>query len=153
MPDKCVFAVNAIKYLGYIVGPDGQSPDPLLVEAIVNFPKPKTIKDVRSFIGMCSVYRKFVEGFSRIAEPIIRLTKKGYAIENKIPWDAEQELAFIKLKENLASAPVLAHYDPNLPIEVRVDTSGLAIGGFLVQQHKDGWHPVAYMSKLLNETQ
>ncbi len=84
-PDKCVFAVNTIKYLGYIVGPDGQSPDPLLVEAIVNFPKPKTIKDIRCFIGMCSVYRKFVKGFSRIAEPIIRLTKEGYAFKNKIP--------------------------------------------------------------------
>ncbi len=48
---------------------------------------------------------------------------------------------------------MLAHYDPNLPIEVRVDASGLAIGGVLAQQHKDGWHPVAYMSKLLNETQ
>jgi hypothetical protein len=115
-PDKCVFAVNTIKYLGYIVGPEGQSPDPALVEAIVNFPKPKTIKDIRSFIGMCSVFRKFVEGFSRIAEPLIRLTKKGYTNENKIHWDAEQDLAFIKLKEKLASAPVLAHYDPKLPI-------------------------------------
>ncbi len=55
---------------------------------------------------MCSVFRKFIKGFSGIAEPIIRLTKKGYARENKIEWDAEQQLAFIKLKENLASSPV-----------------------------------------------
>ena len=151
--NKCVFAVNTIKYLGYIVGSDGQSPDPALIEAIVDFRKPKTIKDIRSFVGMCSVFRKFVEGFSSIAEPIIRLTKKDYACENKIRWDIEQELAFVKLKESLVSAPVLAHYDPDLPIEVRVDASGLAIGGVLVQKHKDGWHPVAYMSKLLNDTQ
>jgi hypothetical protein len=72
---------------------------------LLTFLNPKQLK-VLEVLLMCSVFRKFIKGFSGIAEPIIRLTKKGYARENKIEWDAEQQLAFIKLKENLASSPV-----------------------------------------------
>ena len=77
---KCDFFQNEVEYLGFDVGKDGLKPSLSKVKAIINWPMPETITDVRSFLGLCSFYRKFIRWFSKIAAPLTNLTKK-----NK-PW-------------------------------------------------------------------
>ncbi|RWR98914.1 Transposon Tf2-6 polyprotein-like protein, partial [Dinothrombium tinctorium] len=87
----------------------------------MQFPTPKTLENVRQFLGLSSYYRRFIENYSKIAEPLSRLTKKDV----KYVWETEQEIAFNILKDKLVKSPVLAHFDPSLDIEVRCDGSGI----------------------------
>ncbi|RWS03246.1 retrovirus-related Pol polyprotein from transposon 297-like protein [Dinothrombium tinctorium] len=144
-PSKCVFFVNTVRYLGYVISDSGISPDPEKVKAVQEFPRPKDINNVRQFIGLASYYRKFIKNFSKTAEPLTRLTKKN---EN-FYWSQEQEKAFEELKNKLSSAPVLAHFDPALEIEVRCDGSGVGLGAVLLQKHQDGMKTIAYASRML----
>ena len=106
-PDKCEFLRKEVIYLGHIITENGILPDPTKLEAVSNFPTPKKVKDIQSFIGLAGYYRKFIENFSRIAKPLTKLTKKG----EKFLWTLEQQNAFDTLKEKLITAPVLKYPD------------------------------------------
>jgi len=90
-------------YLGHIITEDGIRPDPSKLHAVKNFPTPKKVKDVQSFLGLAGYYQKFIENFSKIAKPLTKLTKNG----EKFNWTAEQQNSFQSLKEKLTTAPVL----------------------------------------------
>ena len=87
---KCAFCKEETEYLGFVISKDGVKPDPKKVEAIRDLPEPKNVREIRGFIGMCSYYRRFVPNFSKIAEPLIDLTKK-YA---RFKWTSECQTAF-----------------------------------------------------------
>ena len=101
---KCKFCVPNIEFLGHIVGRDGLKPDPVKIEKIKNLNIPRiTIKDVRSVLGLCSYYRKFVKNFSKIAKPLNQLLKK----EQGFHQNEETQEAFKTLKNKLIEYPIL----------------------------------------------
>ncbi len=120
-------------YLGFIINESGIKPDQKKVEAIRSLPIPTCVREVRSFIGMCSYYRRFIPNFSKIAEPIIALTKK-YA---HYKWTPEHQKVFEYLKESLSVVPLLSYPDPNKPYTLYTDSSDTCIGACLTQECDD----------------
>ena len=148
-PPKCEFLLDEILYLGHVVGRDGQKPDERKIASVKNFPTPLCLTDVRSFLGLCSYYRKFIPNFAITAKPLTDLTKK----ETSFNWQKEQQEAFEELKRKLISYPVLAHYDPSRETQIRTDACAYGIGAILLQKIDEDWHPIAYMSRLLKKSQ
>lgn len=126
---KCQFLQTETNYLGFIVNEAGIKPDPAKVAAIKTILVPKTVREVRSFIGMASYYRRFIPNFSKIAEPIIALTKK-YA---RFSWTNECQVAFEFLKESLTVVPLLCFPDRNKRYTLYTDASNSCIGACLTQ--------------------
>lgn len=147
---KCVFLETKVKYLGYLVSEEGIQPNPDHIEAIVNYPVPKDIHDLRRFLGLIGFCRKFIEGRAIISKPLTDLLKKGATFKF-----GENELnAFELLKEKLISAPVLSVYSPKCPTELHCDASASGFGAMLLQKQSDGqWHPVMYYSKRTSNTE
>ena len=137
--------MEEIHFLGHIVSKDGVRMDPAKVEAIRNWPDLRTVHDVRSFLGLCSYYRRFIRHFSEIAAPLHNLTRKGV----KFTWDFKERQAFHHLKERLSSQPVLILPDLRKPFVVQCDACGHSLGAVLMQ---DG-HVVAYESRILLPTE
>jgi hypothetical protein len=145
--DKCEFYQTEVSYLGLIVSVDGVKMDPRKVEAIVNWESPCDVHDVRAFIGFANFYRRFIEGFSRIIGPLVRLTKK----EIPFHWDSSCEESFQLLKKKFTTAPILRHFDPDKEIILEPDASDYVTAGVLSQYDEDGiLHPVAFYSKRLS---
>ena len=142
---KCHFAKPQLKFLGHIVGADGVKVDPAKISALMDWPTPASVTDVRQFMGLANYFRKFVVGMSSIAKPLTDLTKSG----TPWMWGEPQQQAFESIKQALCQAPTLAMPDIQEEFTVVCDASNFGIGAVLMQ--KD--HPVAYFSKLLNSAQ
>uniref|UniRef100_A0A8C5PU31 ribonuclease H n=1 Tax=Leptobrachium leishanense TaxID=445787 RepID=A0A8C5PU31_9ANUR len=157
--DKCRFARDSVTYIGHIVSAEGVATDPAKIEAVVNWPRPDTISELRSFLGFCGYYRRFVKDYSKIARELHNLLKVTSVIEGaKVPspkdsfgnkWTSGCEEAFLTLKERLTEAPVLAYADPEKQYVLHVDASMEALGGVLHQSYPEGLRPVAYISRSL----
>nr|GFC08184.1 hypothetical protein [Tanacetum cinerariifolium] len=100
---KCEFCLSSVAFLGHIVSSKGITMDPEKVEAITKWPRPTSVTEVHSFLGLAGYYRRFVEGFSRLALPLNKLMCKG----EKFVWNEEREKRFEELKQHLVSAPIL----------------------------------------------
>ena len=147
--DKCQFNVNSIKFLGHIVTSEGIKVDPEKVEAIVKFPQPQNVADLRRLLGIANHVGKFSPNLTDITKPLRDLLKK----ENAWTWNANQEEAFQKLKQVLTSAPVLQHYSTSLPTKVSADASSYGLGAVLLQRHGEDWKPVIYASRSMTPTE
>lgn len=148
--EKCHFCKNELKYLGYIVDKFGLHVDPEKVEAIMSFPQPKTVKQVRRFIGLASWYRRFVPHFSTKIAPITSLLKKN----KKFIWTEEQSEAFDVIKKDLANAPLLNCPDFERPFILQTDASTVGLGAILSQINPDGSENViAYASRTLTKAE
>lgn len=101
---KCEFWLDRVAFLGHVISEEGIVVNPSNVEVVRNWKRPKTITKVRSLLGLVGYYRKYVEGFSRIALPLTRLIRKG----EKFEWSEACEHSFNELKKRLTSALVLA---------------------------------------------
>ncbi|GAU51265.1 hypothetical protein TSUD_412520 [Trifolium subterraneum] len=106
---KCEFWLSEVKFLGHVISQGGVSVDPSKVEAVLNWERPRTVSEIRSFLGLAGYYRRFILGFSEITLPLTRLTRKGAAFV----WDELCENSFNLLKQKLTSAPVLVIPDPD----------------------------------------
>jgi hypothetical protein len=149
-PSKCSFAMSSVLILGHLVTRDGVKPDPEKIRAVRDFPKPRKVKDVRSFLGLCSYYRNFVCDFARIAGPINQLLRK----DTPFLWGEEQETAFERLKEALITAPVLQSFDESRPVIIHTDASLYGIGAILLQKGPDDKeHVVSYISRSLTDAE
>ena len=151
-PTKCEFAVKEVKYLGHILSKHGVQVDPSKTDAVSSFPVPKNQKQVKSFLGMCSYYRKFVDSFANIASPLNALLRKDS--EKKFHWTLLCQEAFDKLKKALLSAPILAYPDMNKPFMLTCDASSTAIGFVLGQLDSQGReHVIAYGGRSLSRAE
>lgn len=131
-PAKCVFGAHEVEYLGHHISPEGSRPLPDKVTAIANFPKPKTIKDLRRFLGMLNFYRRFVKNAAQTQAPLHHLLKGTDSKGRKpVEWTPEAEVAFAQCKEQLANATLLAHPAVNAPLRLTSDASDTAIGAVL----------------------
>jgi predicted aspartyl protease/transposase InsO family protein len=151
-PKKCEFLKDEVNFLGHVVGRAGVSMQQHKVEAISKWPVLQSVKDVRAFLGLAGFYRRFVQGFSRIAQPLTNLTQ--VADGKWWSWGSDEQKAFDALKRALTNAPVLAHPDPHRQWTVQSDASGIAIGAVLSQkQDDDTMRPVAFWSQKLNSAE
>ena len=116
---------------------------------MIRFPVPKSLKDVLSFIGLCSYYRRFIKDFAGIAKPLTNLTKKG----QPFVWTDAQERSFQTLKTALTSPPVFAHPNYQLPMELHCDACDYGIGVVLVQRISGEERVLAYASRLLSSAE
>ena len=123
------------------------SPDK--VKAVKDWPEPRKVKDVQSFLGFANFYRRFIPNYSKITVPLTRLTRKD------TPWNFTEDCrqAFNLLKQAFTSAPILAHYVPGHPVVVETDASDYAIAAILSQWQDGELHPIAFFSRTLQATE
>lgn len=124
---KCDFYVPQVQYLGHIISAEGVIIDPKKIEAIMSWPTPTNVSEVRSFMRLAGYYCCFVKDFSKIANPIISLQKKNQVCK----WTEKCENAFVILKERLTSAPILIILDHFRNFMVCTDASLFSLGGAL----------------------
>ena len=129
--------------LGLVVSTERIYVDPAKIEAVSNWKAPKSVTEVRSFLGLAGYYRRFVEGFARLAAPLTALTRKGKRYE----WTEKCEESFKELKKRLTSAPVLTIPTPEGKFDIYSDASKMGLGAVLMQDGK----VVAYSSRQLKE--
>jgi len=153
---KCRFGEAAITALGHRVNAEGISPDPEKVRAICEFPLPpagatrvEKIKWIKSYLGICSYYRKHVPGFSEVAKPLFDLTKE----KSLFIWTAAHQESFDRLKEMLADAATLAYPDPEAAFEIHPDACGYGIGVVLLQKQEGTERPLAFASRLMSSSE
>ncbi|KAF7762626.1 hypothetical protein Agabi119p4_9219 [Agaricus bisporus var. burnettii] len=145
--EKCEFETQRLEYLGVIITPDSIEMDPIKLKGIEDWPVPKTVKNVRQFIGFCNFYRKFIHNYAKIAQPLNSLMRKT----KKFEWNPNAQTAFETLKQQFLKRPVLQMVDQTKPFEIECDASAFATGAVLLQRDTNGdKHPVAYYSKSLN---
>ena len=143
--EKSEFHRQEISFLGYIVRPGELRMDPSKVTAITEWPEPKMVKDVQSFLGFANFYRRFIEKYSQKATPLTNLTKK----EQPFQWNKEHQQAFEAIKEAFMNGKVLHIFDPELATEVETDASDGAIRACLGQRKDKKLVPVAFYSRKL----
>jgi hypothetical protein len=138
---KCEFWLKSVNFLGHTTSHDGISVDPSKVQEVMDWKPPKSVHQIRSFLGLAGYYRRFIPDFSRIAKPMTELLKKGV----KFVWSEACEKAFHTLRQHLTSAPVLVQPDNSKPFEVFCDASGTGLGYVLMQEGR----VIAYASRAL----
>ncbi|GJV69592.1 putative reverse transcriptase domain-containing protein [Tanacetum coccineum] len=138
---KCEFWINTVKFLGHVIDSSGIHVDPAKIEAVKNWASPTTPSEIRQFLGLAGYYRRFIEGFSKIAKPMTELTQKN----QKFDWGEEQEEAFQLLKQKLCVAPILALPEGSDDFVVYCDASIKGLGAVLMQRMK----VIAYASRQL----
>lgn len=126
-PEKCEFHKKSVKFLGFIIGTDGVKIDPEKTKSIEEWPTPKTVRDIQSFLGLANYNRKFIPEYSKVAIPLTKLTKK----DTPFKWTNDQENAFQALKRMCTTSPTLRIFDVKLPVQIETDASDLAIGACL----------------------
>uniref|UniRef100_A0A3B1KA92 Gypsy retrotransposon integrase-like protein 1 n=1 Tax=Astyanax mexicanus TaxID=7994 RepID=A0A3B1KA92_ASTMX len=159
--EKCHFLQEKVKFLGHQVSAEGIATDPDKVEAVKQWPVPTTLKALRSFLGFCSYYRRFVQGFSKIAGPLHDLVNNCLMVgppsrvnERLLSlWSTECQTSFDVLKEKLVSAPVLGFADFTCPFTVETDASSHGLGAVLCQQQDGKRRVIAYASRRLRKAE
>ncbi|GJU68522.1 putative reverse transcriptase domain-containing protein [Tanacetum coccineum] len=138
---KCDFWIHIVQFLGHLIDSQGLHVDPAKIKAVKNWTSPTTPTKVRQFLGLVGYYRRFIEGFSKIAKPLTKLTQKN----KSYIWGEEQESAFQLLKQKLCEAPILALPEGNDNFVVYCDASLQGLGAVLMQREK----VIAYASRQL----
>lgn len=144
---KCLFFQNEVEYLGYIISGTGLKTNKSKVESVLKMNPPRDISELRSFLGTINYYGKFIQGLSSVLSPMYELLKLG----TKWHWSQSCQMSFNNVKELLSVAPILMHYDVNLPVILTCDASAHGLGAILSHKLATGEErPVAYASRSLN---
>ena len=148
---KCELFMHEIEFLGHHVGRRGLRVMQDKVDAVQKWPVPRNVSELRSFLGLAGYYRRFVEGFSRLAAPLHELTHT--ADGQPYSWQPKHQAAFDTLKRALREAPVLALPDPDRQYVVNTDASDFATGAVLQQDFGKGLQPIAYLSHKMSDAE
>ena len=146
---KCEFLKDKVDYIGFEGSKDGIHASPEQVKAVLDWPQPQSVHDVRSFWGLDSYCRKFIKRFSQLAKPLIDLTR------DKVVWcwgDGETN-SFKALKVAMATAPILRLPDFDKQFVVTTDASDVAVGAILERDFGSRLQPIAFASRKLNATE
>ena len=147
-PSKCSLFQKQAHYLGHVVTKDGVEPDPKTTDKVRNWPRPRTVTEVRAFLGLAQYYRKFVKNFSIIAAPLHRLTQKDITFD----WNEDCQQAFDVLRQSLTHPPIMAFPDFGHDFMLYTDASDTAVGSVLSQKIDGKERVIAYASHLFNKT-
>jgi len=148
-PKKCVLFSKSVKYLGHVISAEGVATDPEKVVAVRDWPTPHNKKQLRSFLGFSSYYRKFVKGFSTIAKPLYALTEN----QTKYLWDEKCQNAFDNLKRLLTSTSILSFPKGYGEFVLDTDASNIGVGAVLSQVQEGEERVIAYFSRVLSKTE
>jgi hypothetical protein len=127
---KCEFWINEVSFLGHVISSEGIAMDPSKVRDVLDWEPPKSVHQVRSFLGLAGYYRRFIPNFSKVSKPITELLKKG----TKYVWSKKCDEAFQTLKKLLTTSPVLAQPDIAKPFDVYCNASGTGLGCVLMHE-------------------
>lgn len=171
-PEKCKFCQTSVKYLGHIVSQSGVETDPAKVEALKTWPRPKTLKELRAFLGFSGYYRRFVQDYSKIVKPLNDLTagypplqkgrkkktdeaKQYFSPKEQFGerWTPECQRAFDTVIAKLTSAPVLGFANPKLPYVLHTDASTTGLGAALYQEQDGQMRVIAFASRGLTRSE
>ncbi|GKD67309.1 putative reverse transcriptase domain-containing protein [Tanacetum coccineum] len=125
---KCEFWIPKVQFLGHVIDSEGIHVDPAKIESTKDWTSPKSPTEIRQFLGLAGYYRRFIEGFSKIAKPMTKLTQKKVKFE----WGDKQEAAFQLLKQKLCSAPILALPEGSEDFIAYCDASKKGLGAVLM---------------------
>lgn len=147
---KCQFCLSELTFLGYRITPFGIKPDSDKIKAVMEFNTPSTVKHVRQFLGLTGYYRRFVQDYARIAEPLHALTRK----DADFHWNDKCQESMDVLKKCVTSAPVLRFPDFKSPFFIHADACDLGLGAALMQVDEEGRDiAVAYASRSLHKAE
>ena len=151
---KCSFFRPKVHYLGHVISPGKLSVADTAADAFKTFTFPRTLMQVRSFLGACNVYRRFVKGFAKIARPLTDMTRKDAEPDFDNPTEAQLQ-AFEDLKSKMIAPPILAPPRYGRPYMIDTDVSAYELGCTLLQDHDEvnDWRPVGYWSYSLNDSE
>ena len=158
-PTKCFFFRDEIEYLGHVVSGKGISTNPKKIEAVTKWPTPKTVYDVRSFLGFVGYYRRFIKNFSKITKPIrevitgLENQSKRAAKKTHIEWTDIADSAFETLKTMCVNTPILAYPDYQLPFTLHTDSSTDGLGAVLYQKQNGKQRVIAYASRSVSKAE
>lgn len=160
---KCEFDTDRVEFLGFVVNTKGISMEPSRVDSITGWPAPRNFKELQSFLGFANFYRRFIDGYSKSVRPLTDMLKGMQAgVKTRhFVWTMDQQESFDLLKRKFTEAPVLTHFDPQLPILLETDASGFAIGAVLSQRQdrykgiltSAQWHPIAFYSRKMTDAE
>jgi hypothetical protein len=152
---KSEFCQRRIKYLGFIISEKGWEIDPEKIDAILNYARPRTVRDARRFLGMLNFFRRFIPNLSELTAAISALTAepKKNKVKKRFVWTDEADIAFNKIKTILTSPPILAFPDFSQPFNLHIDASNTAVSGILTQGEEESENVISYFSKKLNSQQ
>ena len=149
-PDKCVFDVEEVQFVGLVFKKHGIKPDPKNVRNLQDASQPTSKAELRSFLGIAGFSERFIPNFARIVHPLRQTLK-----ENAWAWDGECQEAFLRLQDSLSEFSLLHHYVIGHDTEVVVDASMTGLGAILIQRASktEAFHPVMYKSRALKEVE
>lgn len=150
---KCVFGASEVTFLGYSITSQGTRPLNTKVEAIKDFPPPKTVKELRRFLGMINFYRRFLPQAASVQAPLNALLTGPSKGSSPINLSGDTMDAFNKCKESLCNAALLAHPDCHAKLALVTDASDTALGAVLQQHKYNAWQPLAFFSRQLSPPQ
>ena len=141
-PEKCMFCATEVDFLSMIVRHDGIEMDQEKLKAILEWPEPKMVKGVRSFLGLANFYQRFIKDYMKVARPLHDLMKK----ENPFCWEEPQQVAFDMLKLHFTTAPILAFPDVDCVFCLKSNASDHATGAVLSIEKEGVWHSITFSS-------
>ena len=146
---KCDFETQEMEYLGLIILEGQIKMDPGKVKGVTDWPVSKSCKELQGFLGFLKFYCHFIENFSKVAYPLNTLTSKKISFE----WMTECHVVFEQLKKKITMAPALKMPNDEDPFHIKTDRLGIVIGAILSQQQGNHWHPIAFISRSLNNAE
>ena len=151
---KCQFGETKLEFLGYLIDQEGCRPTPDKIRAIFEYPKPKTIVELRHFLGMVNFYRKNLKNATEVQAPLQEFMRDSRKDDKRqISWNANAESSFEQVKQDLTNAAQLSHPPHDAKTRLVTDASNFGMGAFLEQWLDDSWKPLAFFSRKFSSSQ